>query len=54
MKKRMTLVLYVLNLRCLWNSHAGGVRYMGMDFNYGLRNLHLRIINTNVEAEVGG
>lgn len=52
MKKRMNSVLYILNLRYLWNSHAGGVRYMGTDFSHGLKNLHLRIIGTNVEAEV--
>lgn len=52
MKKRMNLVLSLLNLRCLWNSQGGGVRYMGMDFSYGLKNLHLRVTSTNVEAEV--
>lgn len=25
---------------------------MGMDFSYGLKNLHLRVISTNAEAQV--
>lgn len=52
MKKRMNSVLDMLNLRCPRNSHAGGVRYMGVDFSFGLKNFHLRVTGTDVEAEV--
>lgn len=49
--KGMNSVLYKLNLRCPWISHAG-VRRMRVDFSFGLKNLHLRVTGTNVETEV--
>lgn len=50
--KRMNSVLCITNLRCPWNRCTEDIRYMSMDFCFGLKNLHLRFINTNVEAEV--
>lgn len=50
MKRRMNSGLHALPLRCLWESDAGGMRFVGVDVSFGLKDLHLR--GVSVEAEV--